>query len=272
MGRRAARPTSGPSSTTPGRSTCACGTRRCCSAPGAGSRCCEARDVLREAIGIRGGDERALYLLSQAERQAGDLDAAEKAARRLIAQNSDNPRGFAALAEALEERRRYQAVVDALAPAMPGFRSSTEASAAPVDAAAAPRLRLPAGRPASTKRSTAFEEARQAVTARSGGDWLSDSGAPRGQAVHDGGGSGARGPRRSPDDLRLARLEAQALKQSGRPDEGVAAARGSARPASPTIPRPTSRWRTDLRRHRPRRRRPSKCCKTRRRSSLTTRT
>ena len=84
----------------------------------------KARDALRDALAIRGTDERALYLSAQAERRAGDLDASEAAARRLIAQNSRNPRGYAVLAEALEERRRYQAVVDGLAPAMASFRSS----------------------------------------------------------------------------------------------------------------------------------------------------
>ena len=48
---------------------------------------------------------------------SGDCDAAESdGAPSSIAQNARNARGFFALAEALEERRRYQAVVDALAP------------------------------------------------------------------------------------------------------------------------------------------------------------
>ena len=37
----------------------------------------KARDVLRDAVTMRGTDERALYLLSQAERRAGDSAAAE---------------------------------------------------------------------------------------------------------------------------------------------------------------------------------------------------
>ena len=86
----------------------------------------KARTRLREAVKLRGTDERALYLLAQAERQTHELDAAESAARKLIAQNGKNPRGFYALAEALEERQRYQEVVDVLGPAVPQFRRAPE--------------------------------------------------------------------------------------------------------------------------------------------------
>ncbi len=86
----------------------------------------KARDALREAVAIRAADERALYLLSQAERRAGDLRAAESVARRLIAQNGKNPRGYLALAEALEEQHEFQSVVNALAPAVSTFTNSND--------------------------------------------------------------------------------------------------------------------------------------------------
>ena len=76
----------------------------------------KARDVLTEVVAGRATDAFALYLLSQAQRRSGDGQAAEATARRLIAQNSRSPRGYFALAEALEERHQYQAVVDELAP------------------------------------------------------------------------------------------------------------------------------------------------------------
>ena len=79
---------------------------------------------------MRGTDERALYLLAQAERQTHELDAAESAARKLIAQNGKNPRGFYALAETLEERQRYQEVIDELGPAVPQFRSGAGSESA----------------------------------------------------------------------------------------------------------------------------------------------
>ena len=64
-----------------------------------------------DALGMR-----SLYLLSQAQRRLGDTAGAEASARKLIAQNSGSAFGYYALAEALEERRQYQAVIDALAP------------------------------------------------------------------------------------------------------------------------------------------------------------
>jgi tetratricopeptide (TPR) repeat protein len=86
----------------------------------------KARDTLREAVTMRGTDERALYLLSQAERRAGDAGNAESAARRLITQNGKNPRGYVALAEALEDQRRYQPIIDALAPAVTSFTGAND--------------------------------------------------------------------------------------------------------------------------------------------------
>src|SRR5439155_13461450 len=81
----------------------------------------QARDVLTEIVSARSADARAMYLLSQAQRRLGDLDGAEATARRVIAQN--NPWGYYALAEALEERRQYQAVVDTLSPAVSDLKS-----------------------------------------------------------------------------------------------------------------------------------------------------
>lgn len=86
----------------------------------------KAREVLREAVAMRPTDERALYLLSQAERRAGDNTAAEAMARRLIAQNAKNPRGYVVLAEALEEQRAFQRLVDTLAPAVPTFLNGND--------------------------------------------------------------------------------------------------------------------------------------------------
>ena len=89
-----------------------------------------ARDVLREAVELRAPDdrtlERALLLLAQAERRTGELDASERTARRVISQNRRSARAYVALAETLEERRRYQDVADALAPAVALFRGDAD--------------------------------------------------------------------------------------------------------------------------------------------------
>jgi predicted Zn-dependent protease len=107
----------------------------------------KARDVLTEltaasrtpdALGMR-----SLYLLSQAQRRLGDTAGAEASARKLIAQNSGSAFGYYALAEALEERRQYQAVIDALAP---GGRQSARPGLRRHDPVAPSRVRLSGAR------------------------------------------------------------------------------------------------------------------------------
>src|SRR5438067_7152201 len=79
----------------------------------------KARAALTEVSASRADDplgQRALYLLSQAQRRLGDAAGAEQTARKVVAQNPSSPWGYFALAEALEERHQYQAIVDSLAP------------------------------------------------------------------------------------------------------------------------------------------------------------
>jgi tetratricopeptide (TPR) repeat protein len=180
----------------------------------------KARNSLREAVGIRATDESALYLLSQAERRMGDLDAAESAARRLVAQNGRNVRGFLALAEALEDRRRYQAVIDALSPALPVFRTSQNSAFAM--ALLLPHLGFAYQQVGQFDRALAtFEEARKISP-----DDVTLTGyliqANLAAKKFTEAAELARQARRGqPDNLSLARLEAEALRQSGRADQGV---------------------------------------------------
>jgi tetratricopeptide (TPR) repeat protein len=181
----------------------------------------KARTVLREAVAMRGTDERALYLLSQAERRAHDLDASEKTARRLIAQNGRNPRGYFALAEALEERQRYSDVVDALGPVVPTFRSGKASEFAL--GLILPHLGFAYQQLGRHEEAIAtFEEAQKIapkdlsikgfliqahVSAKRYGPALELARAARAS---------------NPDELRFARLEADVLRQSGKGDQALA--------------------------------------------------
>jgi tetratricopeptide (TPR) repeat protein len=184
----------------------------------------KARDVLTEVVAARSGtpDARALYMLSQAQRRLGDYPAAEATARRVIAQNSKSPWGFYALAESLEERRQYQAIVDALAPVVAEFRGkSTEAS---FDISILlPHLGFAYQELGQyDKAIAAFEEARKlAPNDPSVAGYLVDAhlAAKKYGAASEVAKAALA---QHPNDLRLTRLQARALRLSGKTDQGIA--------------------------------------------------
>ena len=181
----------------------------------------KAREVLREAVTMRGTDERALYLLSQAERRAGDASNAEGAARRLIVQNARNPRGYIALAEALEDQRRYQPIIDALAPAVTSFSNANDNGFALT--MILPHLGFAYQELGQfDKAISTFETARKIapndpsvtlylIQAQLAGKYYNNAAelAHAARATH-------------PDDLRLARMESLALRRGGKVDQGLA--------------------------------------------------
>jgi tetratricopeptide (TPR) repeat protein len=181
-----------------------------------------ARDLLNEVLSVRPNDARALYLLSQAERRLGDLAASGAAARRIIQQNARSARGYSALAEALEGQGQYQAVIDALAPAVAAFRSQSGSDGAELG------LLLPhlgfayQGLGQHDKAIATFEEAHRlapgdaAVT----GYLIQANLAAKRYATAIDLARRARSDR--PTDLPLARLEAQGLQRSGHADQGIA--------------------------------------------------
>ena len=180
-----------------------------------------ARDVLREAVTIRATDERSLYLLSEAERSSGDSPAAESAARRLIAQNPRNPQGFSALAEALEDQRRYQPLVDALGPAVSSFRSG--ASSAPALRLLLPHLGFAYQELGQYEKAiTTFEEARKlSPNDPSFTGYLIQ--AQMSAKNYAAAAELARAARaQNPADVRMARLESLALRRAGKVDQGLA--------------------------------------------------
>ena len=195
--------------------------------------------------------------------------AAEATARRVIAQNSESPWGYFALAEALEERRQYQAVVDALAPVVAEYRGKSARPAFDVSILL-PHLGFAYQELGQYDKAIAdVRGSAQARAERSRRRRLPDRGEHRREEVRRRGRPRAR--RRSPqhpDDLRLTRLEAQALRQrQGRRRASRCSKTRSS--STPTTRSRTSRWRRSTRRPIAARRR-SRCCRTRRRSSRPT--
>jgi tetratricopeptide (TPR) repeat protein len=181
-----------------------------------------ARDVLREAIGIRATDERALALLSQAERRSGEPVAAEATARKAIAQNNKNPRGYFVLAEALEDQRHFQGVVDALAPAVSSFRGTADGTLAL--SMLLPHLGFAYQELGQyDKAIQVFEDARKLAP----NDPSMTTYLIRAQMAaknYTAAAEIAHAARaKNPDDLRLASLESTALRRAGKVDQGVAA-------------------------------------------------
>ena len=74
------------------------------------------RTVLRAATEGAPKDITAWYLLAQVEQRAGDLAAAEAAARRIVAIDEVDARGPLALAQVLEARDDYRGIVELLGP------------------------------------------------------------------------------------------------------------------------------------------------------------
>jgi tetratricopeptide (TPR) repeat protein len=181
-----------------------------------------ARDVLADILSAKPNDPRALFQLSQAERRLGNYAAAESAARKLVAQNGRSPMGYYALAMALEERRQYQAVVDALAPAVADFKSRGGTSQATDLGLLLPHLGF------------AYQELGdhdKAIAAFDDAHRLAPSDASITAYLVQANLSGKKyaaaldlvrkARAQNADDLRFARLEAQALRQTGKPDEAV---------------------------------------------------
>jgi tetratricopeptide (TPR) repeat protein len=182
----------------------------------------KARDLLNEVVAARPNDSRSLYQLSQAQRRLGDLKSAEATARKLIAQNGRSPMGYYALSMTLEERREYQAVVDMLAPATADFRAHPGTNPAADLGLLLPHLGFAYQELGDyAKAITAFDEAHKLVPADATiTAYLAQANlsAKKYAAAVD---VARKGRVDNEDDLRLARIEAQALRQSGKPDEAV---------------------------------------------------
>ena len=182
----------------------------------------QARTALTEVAAVNRTDARGLYLLSQVQRRLGDSPGAEASARRVIAQNAKSPWGYYALAEALEARRQYQSVVDELAPVVAQNRGKSGDNALDVSILL-PHLGFAYQEIGQhDKAVAAFEDARKLAPgdpAIAGYLIEANIAAKKyGAAVEVAKEALAQ----HPDDLRLTRLEAQALRHNGKADAGIA--------------------------------------------------
>jgi tetratricopeptide (TPR) repeat protein len=181
----------------------------------------KARDTLTELVGARGTEARPLYLLSQAQRRLGEFKESEATARRVIALNRNSPWGYYALAEALEGRHDYQAVVDELAPVVTEFKGKTADPSFDVSILL-PHLGFAYQELGQNDKAIAtFEEARkQSPDDPAVASYLIEANlaAKRYSAAADVAKAALA---QNPGDLRLTRLQAQALRHTGKIDQGI---------------------------------------------------
>ena len=179
-----------------------------------------ARDLLAEVTKANPTQGWPLYLLSRAQRTLGDLDAAEATARRLLAISPSSTSGAHALAQVLEARRDWAALVTALEPIAAGSPKGREADMSLILTHlgfAYIELGRSADAISAFERGLALEP--QDVDLKS---YLAQ--AQLNAKQFDKALATARGVRAAnPSDARSARLEADALRGLGRFDEGVAA-------------------------------------------------
>lgn len=182
----------------------------------------KARATLTELVAAKANDVRALYLLSQAQRRLGDFKGAEASARRYVAQNAQSAWGYYALAEALEARHQYQAVVDELAPVVAANRGKTGDQGMDISILL-PHLGFAYQETGQAEKAiAAFEEARRiAPTDPAIAGYLIEANisAKKYAAAVDAAKSALT---QHPNDLRLTRLQAQALRHDGKADAGIA--------------------------------------------------
>jgi len=173
-----------------------------------------AGEVLRELVTMRPRDAAGLYLLSEVELELNRFDEAEAVARQLLELEPDTLRGHFALAQVYERRHEYHLVIETLEPAL---RSAQRQNARDDQLASLmARLGFAYQQVDDYEQATEiYEEAVElmpstlAFTARLVESYIA------GERFADAMGVLERAKVNHPDNLMLARLEAQALSDRG---------------------------------------------------------
>jgi len=179
----------------------------------------QARDLLLDVTKANPTAGWPLYLLARAQRTLGEFDASEASARRLMAISPGSTSGAHALAQVLEARREWAALIEALEPVADKPMKGREADTALILTHLGFAY-LEVGRSsdaiAAFERATKLDPADGSLTSYLVQALVSAKQYDRALAL-------ARAERATDHaDARLARLEADALRGLGRLDEGAA--------------------------------------------------
>jgi tetratricopeptide (TPR) repeat protein len=181
-----------------------------------------AREVLQSAVDDYPAEGGALYLLAEAHRAVKEYEAAEAAARRLMALEPAGVRGPYALALSFEARHDYRSVVETLAPVIERARTG---KGPPAQALTALLLHLAFAYQELGARQEAldtFERARETSPDDPTIDLYLAQGHLTAKAYEQALAAARRGGTARPDDPRFGRLEAQALGGLGRHEDAIA--------------------------------------------------
>ena len=182
-----------------------------------------ARDLLLDVTRANPTEGWPLYLLARAERAAGDLDASEAAARRLMAISPGSTSGAHALAQVLEARREWQPLIEALEPVAAKPARGRDADTALILTHLGSRTSKSAATGMPWRRSSAPR--RSTLPRAPLASTLRRRSCPPGST--DRALAVVRAERQTDSqDSRLARLVADALRGLGRFDDGAAVLKG----------------------------------------------
>ena len=185
-----------------------------------GGSAVDARDLLMDVVAQTPTDARGLYLLSQAQRKLKDEEAAEATARRLLALNPKSLWGPYALAQVFEDRRDYGKVVEVLQPVIE-TRMAGAVAGEGLELILA-HLGFAFQELGQYDRAIAtFERARKLGSGDASLDAYVIQAYLAAHRPREAQGLAREARARSPRDLRLAQLEAQALRENGEIDRGI---------------------------------------------------
>jgi tetratricopeptide (TPR) repeat protein len=187
-----------------------------------GGDAAKARDLLQEVIAADPKDTRALYMLSQAQRELRDYPAAEATARKLMAADPEAASGPFALAQVYEQQHEYRKVVETLEPVAQRGTAGTAgrgANLAPVFLHLASAY-IETGQP--DRAVAALDRARQIAPDDATIDVLLVEAHLAAKRYPVALSVVREAREKHPGDARLVRLEAETLRRSGAIEQGAA--------------------------------------------------
>ena len=182
-----------------------------------------ARDVLQDYVTSNPTDAMGLTLLTEAQRRSGNMDDAEATAKRLIAIEPKGIRGTYSLALVYEAKRDYRKVVDVLSPLTTATDLDERVRTSRAFMGLLARLGYAYQELGDYDKAIAtFEQARSLAPSDGVADLYLAQANIAARRYDKAIEVARQGRKLRPDDDRFPRLEAQALRESGKAADAIA--------------------------------------------------